>query len=708
MVPSVFTKCVPKSIVFWPSYYPIHCLYRRQQEIMATILEEQVQVFEAADAFLKRRLGVIVMDVYEHHDVGMHSAIPIYSRQNICEILDRGQRFGLPGKVYFRPDYLFQPNGKQQLIQDIQKAAMEGGDNIVGAGSKERKTIQMVQYFRCQCAQLYRGNKVDKVTGAIVSKSDYACCHIQNNKTYSGRGLPGKKASKKTTTARRLDSYEDRCPFNLSIFLDQHGYYIKLKSGNPFHEFHGKRECLRVRTKLLDKDSRAILDDLRSARAAPGVAVSLHLQRSRRHGRPTILSHNQIRYIMSKSEGATNPADCLEKTHTGTMDELYNHLESEGLQYISLLQKVDNNKKSLLVNETKIGKATVDLSPIPDDSETVKALEHTNLERHRRPSLNNEQEMVVALAYSTPFEIRQFHAFHVVLHIDSTCHSNRERRQLVLVTSKDNRGKMFTVLRAFLPSEQAWAFQWLFNSVFPQLLGKKALSDVKIMITDGDAQETSQLDYAIKKHFPKVYRQRCSWHIIDRSWKKKLNASLPLGGKKSSKQPDHLLYTPILEEPLTITNQIARTLYRWMFSWSQAGFCNTEDEYVMSKMLFLKYLQSPMIVKEIGHSNVEQILLFLRHSIFPVEEKMVYWKCRHLFHLNIHTNCAHEGVNSGMKHCSLPVKPQHSLAQAAQILTTNAKIKQHILVLKYVLRCITRNFGWDLQLHLISLLLERV
>ena len=84
-----------------------------------------------------------------------------------------------------------------------------------------------------------------------------------------------------------------------------------------------------------------------------------------------------------------------------------------------------------------------------------------------------------------------------------------------------------------------------------------------------------------------------------------------------------------------------------------------------------------MIVKEIGHSNVERILLFLRHSIFPVEEKMVYWKCRHLFHLNIHTNCAHEGVNSGMKHCLLPVKPQHSLAQAAKILTTNAKIKQH-------------------------------
>ena len=39
---------------------------------------------------------------------------------------------------------------------------------------------------------------------------------------------------------------------------------------------------------------------------------------------------------------------------------------------------------------------------------------------------------------------------------------------------------------AFLPSEQAWAF--------------KALLDVKIMITDRDPQETSQLDYAIYKN----------------------------------------------------------------------------------------------------------------------------------------------------------------------------------------------------------------
>ena len=540
----------------------------------------------------------------------------------------------------------------------------------------------MVQYFRCQCAQVYHGEKFDKVTKQVLERDDYVQCNVQHNERYARPGGAGINGSKKTSTCRHFSSSDDCCPFNLSIFVDDHGYYIKLNTGNPTHEFHGVRENLQVPSKMLDGDSTTILKDVNSARATPGVAVSLHFQRSARLGRPTVLSHHQIQYIMTKANGKVNASDCLEVPHEGTMDELYNHLEKDGLQYISLLQKLDENNQGQLINETKHGRIMIDYSPISEDSETAKAIQLTNSERARRPLISNEQEMVVALAYSTPFEIRQFQAFHVVLHIDGTCHSNKERRPLILVTSKDNRGKMFTVLRAFLSSEQAWAFQWLFNTVFPQLLGKKTLSDVKLMVTDGDAQETSQLDYAIKRHFPQVYRQRCVWHVVDRSWKSKLKTSLPLGGKSDSKRPEHLLYTPRSEETLTISNKIARTIYRWLFSWGQAGYCETEEEYIMSKMLFLKYIQNPSIVSEIGLSNVERILQFLRETIFPVEEKTVYWKRHSIFHLNIHSNSAHEGMNSGIKHCAIPVKPQHSLAQAAKILTQNATIREENTVIQ--------------------------
>ena len=373
--------------------------------IMASVLQEQVQVFQAAEAFLQQRVGIITMDVFEYLEISLAPFLPRFSRQNICELVARANNHGMKGKLYFRPEYLFMPNGRDQLMTDIQKAAMEGGDSIVGCGSKDRKRSKMVQYFRCQCAQVYRGEKFDKVTKEVVERDDYVQCKVQHNESCARPGRAGINGSKKTSTCRRFSSSDDCCPFNLSIFVDDHGYYIKLNTGNPTHEFHGVRENLRVRSKMLDGDSTSILKDMNSARATPGVAVSLHFQRSARLGRPTVLSNHQIRYIMSKANGKVNASDCLEVPHEGTMDELYNHLEKDGLQYISLLQKLDENNQGQLINETKHGRIMIDYSPLSEDSETAKAIQLTNSERARRPLISNEQEMVVTLAYSTPFEI---------------------------------------------------------------------------------------------------------------------------------------------------------------------------------------------------------------------------------------------------------------------------------------------------------------
>ena len=84
--------------------------------------------------------------------------------------------------------------------------------------------------------------------------------------------------------------------------------------------------------------------------------------------------------------------------------------------------------------------------------------------------------------------------------------TNKEGRPLILVSSKDGNGKMFTIMRVFLPNQQAWAYHWLFQSVFPLLLGKEYLLQVKMIVTDGDPQETSQLDIAISKFMPSTYQ----------------------------------------------------------------------------------------------------------------------------------------------------------------------------------------------------------
>ncbi len=53
----------------------------------------------------------------------------------------------------------------------------------------------------------------------------------------------------------------------------------------------------------------------------------------------------------------------------------------------------------------------------------------------------------------------------------------------------------------------------------PTLLGKDYLSLVKVIVTDGDSQETSQLDIAISLHFPNVCCVRFLWlACVDRGW----------------------------------------------------------------------------------------------------------------------------------------------------------------------------------------------
>ena len=78
-----------------------------------------------------------------------------------------------------------------------------------------------------------------------------------------------------------------------------------------------------------------------------------------------------------------NASDSLDGPHEGTMDDLYNHLEMEGLQYISLVQKLDDNNQGQLFNKTKIGKCMVDSSPISDETKAATAIQLTNKEREK-------------------------------------------------------------------------------------------------------------------------------------------------------------------------------------------------------------------------------------------------------------------------------------------------------------------------------------
>ena len=87
---------------------------------------------------------------------------------------------------------------------------------------------------------------------------------------------------------------------------------------------------------------------------------------------------------------------------------------------------------------------------------------------------------------------------------------------------KTTHGKMFTIMRVFLPHEKSWIFRWLFCVALPGLFGKPTVDQIKSIISDGDSQEIQQLDNAISLFLPKISRMRYGWHIVFMGWKARM------------------------------------------------------------------------------------------------------------------------------------------------------------------------------------------
>jgi len=212
------------------------------------------------------------------------------------------------------------------------------------------------------------------------------------------------------------------------------------------------------------------------------------------------------------------------------------------------------------------------------------------------------------------------------------------------------------------------------QTVFPALLGNAVLADVRVALGDGDPQQISQLEDAIAKYFPHVYRARCSWHIIDRGWVSKVK--LAMGGVSRKKRALHLKHKKRkVTEPLTELNRIARKLYRWMFSWAQSGHCDTLEEFQVSKALFLSFIKSSQVTELLGSALVETIVDFLRQHVSHHEDRFCYYARRGLFHLETHSNTSHEGTNNALFNCAAPVMPTNSLEKAVETLNFNTTVK---------------------------------
>lgn len=361
--------------------------------------------------------------------------------------------------------------------------------------------------------------------------------HCDKNNTRGSQGLSMKRRS---NTSRPLNMVET-CKVNLILGYDDKTYFMICGQGHGTHTYHLPLSASEsaIRAKFVGEEMRDFQKELAIANIQPGKTAAAV---NARFG--TCLTRRQVAYHQGFSKLANSLAETKEMENIGEtcsdIDMLINILKRKGAGYCALYHR---NKDASASELPKARERTVNISTSMEDvlftetggatsSEvTMREMVSDNGDlgndimkyaRESRVSVNasDNQDVMLAIVWVLPKSKQLFRAYPEVLFIDGTHKTNYENRPLVTMGVKDSKGRMQIILRAFVPNERAWLFRWLFQVATPALLGGSSCDLVRLQITDGDSQETSQLDDALKTVFKMSKRRRCGWHIIDRGWER--------------------------------------------------------------------------------------------------------------------------------------------------------------------------------------------
>ena len=584
--------------------------------------------------------------------------------------------------LYFDPVQYSSKDGFQSdewcdLRSTILMTGLKSGYKLFCNGKYQISKHSNNIMFCCSKRRVCRTSSTKK-QGNLVFRSTSS----QNDRTNS-RGQKGQSMIRRTTTNRALCK-EETCRFFFVVSYDSYGFYIVNGYGNRTHCNHGKVpfEYCKVSSNALSNSEKELVLDMDNANAHHGISRSVMHQRI-----GVMMSLPQVRHLTSIVTKQEVTSSCEESSNflkLSAVDRLIRLLKKEKHDVFSLLYeggkrenmaKSDDIQEFGLISESflynSVSKKHEQHNGLPISSHDVASSQSASLMNYAithttNLNLKKEQSLMIAICWVTQFEKRQFNLFPRTLFVDCTSDTNKEKRPFFTISARDSNGKMFIVLRAFFPNEKTWAFRWIFSTVLPLCFPASVLDKIVYICSDGDSQEFSQIDAAIKKFFPRVTRGRCAWHIFDRGMMKH---GPKLGERK--KQSKYYL-------------QVLRIIYLWMFSWAKE-YCSTREQFKLSKYLFWRYINSSPVIDVLGQSFTKSVTDFIRVHVEPLEEYFCFYYRRNIRHFDEYSNSCHEGTNKAVKYGTDAINPAYRLDNAAQRLCNYAS-KKYTLSMQNVFR----------------------
>ena len=101
--------------------------------------------------------------------------------------------------------------------------------------------------------------------------------------------------------------------------------------------------------------------------------------------------------------------------------------------------------------------------------------------------------------------------------------------------------------------------------------------------------------------------------------------------------------------------------------------CETRAEYLISKLMFKKFLNSKQIKSKLGTTFIENVGNIVTKHIEPHETHFCFYFRLNLRHFEEYTNSIHEGTKKGLKYDSALVGSSTNIEKALAIMCNNSE-----------------------------------
>jgi hypothetical protein len=596
------------------------------------------------------------------------------TEKDLCSFLDGNN--GFFQKLYICPitcppitpgDDQKQRDKKLKAVDSLIKTRAKNAGSLVAIGKSSTKEVQYFQRTY-QCEHSNDNNSRPRNNSSlehddVESEADvgnepdlqnqdatYRESHLVNNtrngrRKGSGRGGKGLKR-RRNKAIRSIKT----CPFRFTLKVDSIAFYISLYngSGNSYHVEHPRFDP----EFLSNQKSSLTLEEVEDVMHVNNATVSSAACREFVAAKfDKFLHPSQIRYLNSlQDEGI-----CDE--YEGVLDAFN---KSDQIRF-NVLYSLKESSKDVVITSTKIlGEVTEDAALLDgNERECLRPVAESAIEQRKSRGLDDKHQVFHCIAWTHEKVLRYFLLCPEVVTFDVTSHTNKSGFHLLTFSCRTSVDKQVVFCRVWLPDQRRASFRYVFQEALPKILPKHVFVRVCFLICDGDAQQNLELQIAVKQLFPNSIVGGCCFHMFHNGW----NRHVCTINWTNSKKPTWVAFV--------------RRIHSWMYSWTRPGYCQTREEYEISKHLLIECLTSKHALKMAGNHEylISSAIAFIKGYVFPNEGLYLFYLRKSVFNLCVATTSAHEGTNHGLKSHAAAVKATHALNTAAKAMTVQDRSK---------------------------------